>query len=98
MRGFNALLVGAMRARWITIGLTVGIFAAVGLGDALRAAAILPGLRPAELMVDLTLPQNASIHASETAASGSTRCSPGTPMSRAGAPMSGAAPSASTCR
>jgi multidrug efflux pump len=51
-----------------------------------------------ELLVDITLPQNASIYASEAAPSASTRCSRTIPTSSAGAPMSAAARSASTCR
>ena len=99
MRGFNALLVSAMRARWITIGLTVGIFALSVWAMRFVPQQFFPASDRAELLVDLTLPQNASIHASETAVAEARRAAwRRTPMSRAGAPMSAAAPSASTCR
>jgi multidrug efflux pump len=67
MRGFNALLVTAMRARWITIGLTVGIFALSVWALRFVPQQFFPASDRVELMVDLTLPQNASIHASEAA-------------------------------
>ena len=99
MRGFNALLVGAMRARWITIGLTVGIFALSVWALRFVPQQFFPASDRPELLVDLTLPQNASIHASETAAAAARRAAgQGRRMSSAGAPMSAAAPSASTCR
>ncbi len=67
MRGFNALLVTAMRARWITIAFTVGIFAVSVWAVRFVPQQFFPASDRVELMVDLTLPQNASIHASETA-------------------------------
>ena len=68
LRWFRTLLVGAMRMRWITIGTAL-----VGLAAALVASPFVPRQffptsdRP-ELVVDMTLPQNASIYASDTVA------------------------------
>ena len=61
-RGFLTL---AMRARWITIAVTVGAFIAslVALGQVPRQ--FFPASDRPELLVDLRLPQNASIHATE---------------------------------
>jgi len=61
-RGFLTL---AMRARWFTIALTLGIFVAaiIGLGQVPRQ--FFPSSDRPELLVDLRLPQNASIHATE---------------------------------
>ncbi len=61
-RGFLTL---AMRARWVTIAVTVGAFVAslVALGQVPRQ--FFPSSDRPELLVDLRLPQNASIHATE---------------------------------
>ena len=65
---FRRLLVGAMRFRWLTISVTLACFiAAVLLSPAIPRQFFPPSDRP-DLLVDLTLPQNASIYASETAA------------------------------
>ena len=51
-----------MRWRWMTIAVTVALFAAVALRHAVRAAAVLSRRRTGrELIVDWTLPQNTSI-------------------------------------
>jgi multidrug efflux pump len=65
---FRRLLVAAMRFRWLTIGVTLACFiAAVLLSPYIPRQFFPPSDRP-DLLVDLTLPQNASIYASETAA------------------------------
>jgi multidrug efflux pump subunit AcrB len=65
---FRRLLLGAMRLRWLTIGLTVAGFAlAILLSPYIPRQFFPPSDRP-ELLVDLTLPQNASIYASLDAA------------------------------
>jgi len=69
MRGFRALLVTAMRARWITIGVTVASFVAAILASPLVPRQFFPSSDRPELLVDITLPQNASIYASEEASS-----------------------------
>lgn len=62
---YKGFLTLAMRARWFTIALTVGIFVAslVGLGQVPRQ--FFPASDRPELLVNLQLSQNASIHATE---------------------------------
>jgi multidrug efflux pump subunit AcrB len=69
MRGFRALLVAAMRMRWLTIGLTVASFVAAILASPLVPRQFFPSSDRPELLVDLTLPMNSSIYASEEASS-----------------------------
>jgi multidrug efflux pump len=64
-RGFLAL---AMGAKWVTIALTLAIFAASFLALPLIPRQFFPSSDRPELLVDLSLPQNASIFASETVA------------------------------
>ena len=68
MRLYRGLLIGAMRARWLTIAVTIGLFAAALLGSRLVPQQFFPASDRPELVVDLTLPHNASIYASEDAA------------------------------
>jgi len=65
---FRAFLVGAMRARWVTIGVTLAGFAAAVLASAFVPRQFFPPSDRPDLLVDLSLPQNASIYASEEAA------------------------------
>ena len=69
LRGFRALLVVAMRARWITVALTVACFVGAVLASPLLPRQFFPSSDRPELLIDLSLPQNASIYASEEAAS-----------------------------
>ena len=69
MRVFRALLVAAMRARWVTIGLTLAAFVAGILLSPMVPRQFFPSSDRPELLVDLTLPMNASIYASEEASS-----------------------------
>ncbi|WGF88048.1 efflux RND transporter permease subunit [Marinivivus vitaminiproducens] len=66
VRWYGDLLTKALRARWLTVGITLAVF----VGALLLLPAIprqfFPSSDRPELMVDLTLPQNASIYASET--------------------------------
>jgi multidrug efflux pump len=65
---FRRFLVRAMRFRWITIGVTLACFVvAVLLSPSIPRQFFPPSDRP-DLLVDLTLPQNASIYASESTA------------------------------
>ena len=64
-RGFRSLLSGAIKLRWITIAVTLGLFAASILALPLVPRQFFPASDRPELLVDLTLPQNASIYASE---------------------------------
>ena len=67
MRAFRSLLIGAMRLRWITIAAALACFAASILALPHVPRQFFPASDRPELVVDLTLPQNASIYASETA-------------------------------
>jgi multidrug efflux pump subunit AcrB len=68
MRLYRGFLIGAMRARWLTILITVGLFAAAFFGLRFVPQQFFPASDRPELVVDLTLPHNASIYASERAA------------------------------
>jgi multidrug efflux pump subunit AcrB len=63
--GFRKLLSGAIRVRWLTIAATLGLFAASILALPLVPRQFFPASDRTELLVDMTLPQNASIYASE---------------------------------
>ncbi|WGJ14312.1 efflux RND transporter permease subunit [Methylocapsa sp. D3K7] len=68
LRMFRSILVGAMRMRWLTIALTLACFAASLLALPYVPRQFFPASDRPELVVDLTLPQNASIYASDQAA------------------------------
>ena len=68
VRTFRAILVGAMRMRWLTVGLTLACFVASLLALPYVPRQFFPASDRPELVVDLTLPQNASIFASDQAA------------------------------
>ena len=68
MRTYRGLLIGAMRARWLTILVTIGLFAAAVFAVRFVPAQFFPASDRPELVVDMTLPHNASIFASERAA------------------------------
>ncbi len=65
---YAAFLGAAIRFRWITIGLTVGAFVVAMLALPLVPRQFFPSSDRPELLVDLTLRQNASIYASEATA------------------------------
>jgi multidrug efflux pump subunit AcrB len=69
VRWYRSFLVTALRLRWITIAVTLALFVASILLMPLIPRQFFPSSDRPELVVDLTLPQNASIYASETAAS-----------------------------
>jgi multidrug efflux pump len=69
MRTFRRFLVVAMRARWITIPVTLALFGLSLYGTRFVPQQFFPASDRPELLVDLKLPQNSSIHASETVAS-----------------------------
>lgn len=64
-RTYRAFLTGAIRARYLTIALTIGMFVASFLAMPLIPRQFFPSSDRPELLVDLSLPQNASIYASE---------------------------------
>jgi multidrug efflux pump subunit AcrB len=68
MRAYRGLLVGAMRAKWLTIAVTVIAFIAALYLARFVPSQFFPASDRPELMVDLTLRQNASIYASEEVA------------------------------
>jgi len=65
MRAFRRLLVLAMRARWITILVTLALFGAALYGTRFVPQQFFPSSDRPELLVDLKLPQNASIYATQ---------------------------------
>lgn len=68
MQLYRGLLIGAMRARWLTILVTLGLFAAALFAIRFVPQQFFPASDRPELVVDLTLPHNASIYASEAVA------------------------------
>jgi multidrug efflux pump subunit AcrB len=68
MRIYRGVLLTAMRAKWVTIVLTLAIFAAALFGYRFVGQQFFPASDRPELLVDLTLPQSASIFASERTA------------------------------
>src|SRR5512136_933920 len=65
MRAFRKLLVTAMRRRWLTIGVTIACFIVSLLVSPLVPRQFFPASDRPELVVDLSLRQNASIYASQ---------------------------------
>jgi multidrug efflux pump subunit AcrB len=68
MRAYRGLLVGAMRAKWLTIAVTIAAFIAALYLLRFVPSQFFPASDRPELVVDLTLRQNASIYASEETA------------------------------
>jgi len=68
IRIFRAILVGAMRMRWLTIAATLACFVASLFALPYVPRQFFPASDRPELVVDLTLPQNVSIYASDAAA------------------------------
>src|SRR5215475_8194410 len=67
-RMYRGFLTRAMRGKWLTVALTMALFVASVLALPLIPRQFFPSSDRPELLVDLSLPQNASIHASEAAA------------------------------
>ncbi|WP_036283321.1 efflux RND transporter permease subunit [Methylocystis sp. ATCC 49242] len=67
MAAFRELLVSAMRNRWVTIGATLACFVIAILVSPLVPRQFFPASDRPELVVDLSLRQNASIYASQEA-------------------------------
>ena len=63
MRGFRRVLALAMRARWVTLLSTLGLFGAALYGMRFVPQQFFPSSDRPELLVDLQLPENASIYA-----------------------------------
>ena len=67
-RAFRGFLSFAMRMRWLTLILSVALFVGSFMALPLIPRQFFPSSDRPELLVDLALPQNASIYASETLA------------------------------
>ena len=65
LRRFRSLLVGAMRARWITIGGALALLVLSALSLRFVPQQFFPASDRPELLVDLTLSRSASIYASD---------------------------------
>jgi len=63
LRAYRGLLRGAIRLRWLTIALTIGAFVAALYGMGLVPRQFFPASDRTDLLVNVSLPQNASIHA-----------------------------------
>jgi multidrug efflux pump subunit AcrB len=66
-RGFRALILVAMRWRWVTIAATIALFALSLYGARFVPQQFFPSSDRPELLVDLKLPENASIAATDAA-------------------------------
>lgn len=70
LRGYAGFLRFAIRFRWVTIAAAVAAFAIALFALRFVPQQFFPSSDRPELVVDLTLPQNASIHAAEAAVEG----------------------------
>jgi multidrug efflux pump subunit AcrB len=68
IRTYQSFLTLAVRARWVTIALTIALFVASIFAIPLIPNQFFPSSDRPELLVDLRLPQNSSIYATETVA------------------------------
>lgn len=68
LRGYTAFLSLAMRAKWVTIAFTIAMFIVAVLAMPFVPRQFFPSSDRTELLVEVTLPQNASIFASEQVA------------------------------
>jgi multidrug efflux pump subunit AcrB len=68
MRGFRTALTGAMRAKWVTIGLTLAALAASVYGMRFVPQQFFPASDRPELLADLKLSESSSIYATENIA------------------------------
>jgi multidrug efflux pump subunit AcrB len=67
-RTYRSFLTGALRVKWLTLLVTIALFLASVFAIRLIPNQFFPASDRPELLVDMTLPQNASIFASETTA------------------------------
>jgi len=67
-RLYRSFLTFAMRSKWLTLAVSLALFAASVLALPLIPRQFFPSSDRPELLVDVSLPQNASIYASESAA------------------------------
>jgi multidrug efflux pump len=69
LQAYGRFLALAIRGRWITIAVTVGVFVAAVLANGLLTRQFFPASDRNELIVDFQLPRSSSIFASEEAVS-----------------------------
>ena len=99
MRIYRGFLLGAMRARWLTILVTSASSSRPSMALSIVPRQFFPASDRAELLVDLTAAAERLDLSLPRAWSTASRARCGMiPTSSAGAPISGAAPSGSTCR
>jgi multidrug efflux pump len=67
-RTYRSFLTGALRVKWLTLAVTLAMFVASIFAIRLIPNQFFPSSDRPELLVDMTLPQNASIFASEAVA------------------------------
>lgn len=67
-RTYRAFLTGALRVKWLTLAITIAMFVVSIFAIRLIPNQFFPSSDRPELLVDMTLPQNSSIFASETVA------------------------------
>jgi multidrug efflux pump subunit AcrB len=67
-RMFRPVLLVAMRARWVTIGVTVGLFAVALYGYRFVQQQFFPASDRPEILVEMTLPKGDSVHATDVEA------------------------------
>src|SRR6201999_4663492 len=67
-RMYRSFLTFAMRAKWLTIAVSLALFVAAVLALPLIPRQFFPSSDRPELLVDISLPQNSSIYASGAAA------------------------------
>ncbi len=67
LRGFRKVLQGAMRMRLIVVGATVGLFVLAILGLSQVPRQFFPPSDRVELLIDINMPQGASIHGTQAA-------------------------------
>ena len=68
VRWYRSFLTTALRAKWLTLAITVAMFVGAALLMPLIPRQFFPASDRPELLVNLTLPQNASIFATDTLA------------------------------
>ena len=68
LRWYQGFLTFALRGKWLTVLFTLGLFVVSYLALPLIPRQFFPSSDRPELLIDLNLPQNASIYASEAAA------------------------------
>lgn len=64
LRAYRGLLQGAIRLRWVTIAVTIAAFVVALYGLGLVPRQFFPASDRTDLLVDISLPQSSSIHAS----------------------------------